>query len=325
MSVTAAVAIWATVVAVTAFAGIRIGLSGPRFGVALATAALLFGFELFFAVPRVREQGKRWLGARAGILAPLVPLFAALIYSFAVTTDWKLMLASAAYVVVPSLLLASSAGKVPGAWEDYAALAVIWLPVEFRWMYRMFPYPPQLTHTLTILLGVSTAVAAFVLLRRLEGVGYAAEWRRGFGWNFALHYFVFIAIAIPVGIKIGFLTFGPAWPHLRASPFSATAGALFWAAGVLLFTAWPEEFLFRGLLQNLLTRTFKNEWAALAVASVIFGLSHIFHAPYPNWKYVALATIAGLFYGHAWMRTRSLVPGVLVHALVDISWHLLFR
>jgi hypothetical protein len=47
------------------------------------------------------------------MLAPLVPLFAALIYSFAVTTDWKLMLAGTAYVVVPSLLLASSAGKRP--------------------------------------------------------------------------------------------------------------------------------------------------------------------------------------------------------------------
>ena len=58
---------------------------------------------------------------------------------------------------------------------------------------------------------------------------------------------------------------------------------------------------------------------------MIFGLSHIFHAPYPNWKYVLLATIAGLFYGHAWMKTGSLLPGVLVHALVDISWHVLFR
>jgi membrane protease YdiL (CAAX protease family) len=35
--------------------------------------------------------------------------------------------------------------------------------------------------------------------------------------------------------------------------------------------------------------------------------------------------MAGLFYGHAWMKTRSLVPGTLVHALVDISWHILFR
>jgi membrane protease YdiL (CAAX protease family) len=40
---------------------------------------------------------------------------------------------------------------------------------------------------------------------------------------------------------------------------------------------------------------------------------------------VLMASIAGIFYGLAWMRTRSLVPGVLIHAAVDISWHILFR
>ena len=32
-----------------------------------------------------------------------------------------------------------------------------------------------------------------------------------------------------------------------------------------------------------------------------------------------LATIAGLFYGRTWMKTGSLFPGAIVHALVDIS------
>ena len=56
---------------------------------------------------------------------------------------------------------------------SYAGAIVIWVPVEFKWMYRIFPYPPPLTHVLTILMALSTGVAAFVLLRRLEGVGYA--------------------------------------------------------------------------------------------------------------------------------------------------------
>ena len=93
----------------------------------------------------------------------------------------------------------------------------------------------------------------------------------------------------------------------------------------MLFTAWPEEFLFRGLLQNLLSKSFRSEWVGLIVASVIFGFSHILHAPFPNWKYVFLATIAGFFYGRAWMKTESLVPGVLIHAAVDTLWHILFR
>lgn len=325
LSLVGAVAIWALIVAMAAFWGIWAGLVGIRFVIALGMAALLFAFEFFLAVPNVLARTQHLLGERGGILAPLVPLFAVLIYSFGVTNNWKMMLAGAAYAVIPPLLVASCAGKPPGTWEDYLAALVLWLPVEFRWMYRIFPEPPQLTHTLTILMALSAGVAAFVLLRRLDGVGYAAEWKRGFGWNFALHYLVFAAIAIPIGIKIGFLTYGPALPRLRELPFSTIGTFPLWALGVVVFTAWPEEFFFRGLLQNLLSRTLKNPWAGLLITSIIFGLSHIFHAPYPNWKYVGLATIAGLFYGHAWMRSGSLVPGVLLHTLVDLSWHVLFR
>ncbi len=76
-------------------------------------------------------------------------------------------------------------------------------------MYRLFPYPPQLTHTLTVLMALSTGVAAFVLLRRLDGIGYAIEWRTGFAWQVALNFIAFAAIAIPLGIRIHFITWGP--------------------------------------------------------------------------------------------------------------------
>ena len=317
MSFALAAAIWAAMLVLAAFLGVWMGLGGRRFIIALGIAAVLFGFELFLAAPRVLDGVQKVLRTRGGIIAPLVPLFAVLVYAFGVTSDWRAMLTGAAYTVVPAILIAGSAGKSGGTWEDYATILIIWLPVEFQWMYRLFPYPPVLTHTLTILLALSTAVAAFVLLRRLEGVGYAVEWRRGFGWQFLFNFVVFAAIAIPLGIKIHFLTWDPTFARVRSLPL--------FAPGILLFTAWPEEFLFRGVLQNLLARSLKNRWAGLAVASIIFGLSHILHAPYPNWKYVLLATIAGLFYGHAWMKTGSLLPGVLVHALVDISWHVLFR
>jgi hypothetical protein len=226
-------------------------------------------------------------------------------------------LVGAAYGILPALLVATSAGKAPGTWEDYAAMMLVWLPVEFRWMYRVFPYPTELTHSLTILMALGAGVAAFVLLRRMEGVGYEIVWRKGFGPNVALHFLIFTVIAVALGIEIGFLKFDPTLARLRSLPLAVV--------GITFFTAWPEEFLFRGVLQNLLSRTLKNQWTGLAIASVIFGLSHILHAPFPNWKYVFLATIAGLFYGHVWMKTGSLFPGALVHALVDVSWHVLFR
>ena len=309
------------VVALAAFEGGRRGFHGRAFAIALGIAAVLFGFELFLAVPRVLQSAQRSLAGHGSYFIALIPLFAVLVYSLAVSGSWKFLVLGAGYCVLPALLLASSAGKSPGTWEDYAALLLMWLPavlpVPTRLLYRVFPYPPLLTHTLAILLALSTAVAAFVLLRRLDGTGYAITWSRGFTANFALHFAIFAAVAIPLGIALGFLVFEPSLARARGGPLTLL--------GILFFTAWPEEFLFRGLLQNLLSRATKNQWAGLVVASIIFGFSHIYHAPFPNWKYVLLATIAGLFYGHCWIRTRSLVPGALVHALVDISWHILFR
>jgi uncharacterized protein len=317
--------VWALVVAGAAFLGLRAGFGGRHFAIALGVAAALFAFELFLALPSVQDRVAASFGNRGGMLAPIVPLFAVLTYSWGVAGGWQWMLIGAVYAVIPALLLAGSRGTAQGTWEDYAALVVLWLPVEFRWMYRLFPYPPPLTHTLTILLALGTGVAAFVLLRQLPRVGYALEWRRGFAFHFGFNFLAFSVIAIPLGLKIGFLHWKPALPVIRAISLSGPIGAVLSGIGILLFTAWPEEFLFRGLLQNLLSKSFQSEWAGLIVASVVFGFSHILHAPFPNWKYVFLATIAGFFYGRAWMKTGSLVPGVLIHAAVDTLWHVLFR
>jgi uncharacterized protein len=322
MDLPTAAAAWAVIVGLATFYGIRLGYSGHSFVLALGVAAVLFAFELFLAAPRVLERARHTFGEHGAVLAPLLPLFGVLIYTIGVTANWRTALLGAAYAVLPALLAATCIGKPGGQWQDYVALLLIWLPVELRWrgltfLYVLFPYPSQLMHTLTILLALSTGVAAFLLLRRLDGMGYAVEWRRGFAWNVVLHFGVFAVIAIALGLRIGFLTFAPSLARLRTAPIEVV--------GILFFTAWPEEFLFRGVLQNILSRTFKNRGAGLAVASVAFGFAHIFHAPFPNWKYVFLATLAGLFYGRTWIKTGSLFPGAIVHALVDILWHILFR
>jgi len=309
--------VWAAIVLLTAVLGNWMGYGGKLFALALGVAALLFALAWFLAVPAVLEFLQRSPGGRMAFLAPLMPFVAAIVYSFGVSGSTKLAIAGAAYVITPPILLSSCAGSAAGKWEDYAAAIALWLPIQFQWLYKVFPWPPPLTHTMSVLLALSAGVAAFMLVRRLEGVGYAVEWRRGFAWNFGFHYVVYAAIAIFLGLRIGFLTFDPSLRRGPSLPISIL--------GILFFTAWPEEFFFRGILQNLFSKTFKNDWAGLVAASFVFGFSHIRHAPFPNWKYVLMATIAGLFYGHAWMKTRSLLPGVLVHALVDISWHILFR
>ena len=177
----------------------------------------------------------------------------------------------------------------------------------------------SLTTKLQWLVWIGVSLVFFFSVISMDGIGYAVTLNKNDAWTILVHFAGFALIAIVIGTRIGFLTYEPSRARLHPIPLALSV------VGILLFTAWPEEFLFRGVLQNLFSRSFKNQWAALALALLIFGLSHIFHAPYPNWKYVLLATIAGIFYGHTWMKTGSLFPAAVVHALVDILWHILFR
>src|SRR5260370_18867228 len=99
----------------------------------------------------------------------------------------------------------------------------------------------------------------------------------------------------------------------------------FVSIGILFLTAWPEELLFRGLLQNMLSRASKSDLTGWWTASILFGFSHIPNNYFPNWRYVVLASIAGFFYGWTWRKTGSIFASALVHAAVDATWHFLFR
>lgn len=305
--------LWAAFVVFAIFMGIDLGYGGRRFVIAIFVAATLLACEIFIACPRVGD----WLTSlfRGGrfFLAPIVPLAAFVIYALNVyPSRWLWILAGISYVVIPALLAAAARGKSAGVREDYLALFIIWLPVQFRWMYYLSPFPSPLTHTLTILFALTAALAAFLFVRGLDGIGYAVEWRRGFRRAVLLNFMVLAVIIIPLGEAIHFIHFGPTAHSLKATPLTALE--------ILIFTAWPEEFLFRGLLQNLLSRSLNNRYAGWIIASIVFGFAHILHAPVPNWKYVCLATLAGLFYGRAWMKTGSLIPGAIIHALVDSIW-----
>ena len=91
-----------------------------------------------------------------------------------------------------------------------------------------------------------------------------------------------------------------------------------------LFVAVPEELFFRGILQNLL-QTRMTKVRALATASFLFGLSHFPKGAVFNWRYVILASIAGVFYGRAWRDQRKVMTASVTHTAVDVVWSLWFR
>jgi len=61
--------------------------------------------------------------------------------------------------------------------------------------------------------------------------------------------------------------------------------------------------------------------AALAITSALFGLSHFNkRSAHFNWRYVLVASLAGVFYGRAWRENRRVPASTIAHASVDAIW-----
>jgi membrane protease YdiL (CAAX protease family) len=128
-------------------------------------------------------------------------------------------------------------------------------------------------------------------------------------------------VLMVVGIALGFIP-PPHWPG-----GAATGGRMAGAFGVILVgTALPEEILFRSLIQNLIVLRFGASWRTLLAAALIFGCAHLDNGPQPlpNWRYMILATIAGLAYGQVFQRASTVLSSVALHAMVDWTKHFFF-
>jgi hypothetical protein len=201
-----------------------------------------------------------------------------------------------------------------GNWRDYTVLLALGLTVDLRWLEPA--WPTGLAALGKILL-LDAGIFGFLIVRRLDGVGFDLRltWkdvRRGL-----LEYALYAVIAIPLGLWLGFL-------HVHAilpSPLRAIGAFVF----TFFFIAFPEELFFRGWLQNLLERRMGRTLALLSTA-VLFGLSHWNkRAVHFNWRYVLMAAIAGVFYGRAWRAHRRVGASALTHASVDTTWSIWLR
>jgi membrane protease YdiL (CAAX protease family) len=313
-----ALGLWAAICFASALYASWQGFGGRAFAVTLFVFSFYLGAALLLAARGVAERVVAKSGTGAGFLLGFAVLLAYLIYALD-TNSFVLWHAAAAgaFVLVPLALASSASAGGPGAWQDYASLAVIWVGVKFFLPQWLWPYPGgRPSHVLTILLGLNVGLACFLLARKVSGTGYSLGWGRHWGFLILLSFGLFALIAVPLGTAIHFIRFAPRYGELATLPVTAL--------GMLLFTAWPEEFFFRGLLQNLLSRSLESDAVGWVSASVLFGLSHLTNLGFPNWRYVVLASIAGFFYGWTWRKTGSIFASALVHTLVNMAWHFLF-
>jgi uncharacterized protein len=111
----------------------------------------------------------------------------------------------------------------------------------------------------------------------------------------------------------GYVRFDPKW----------TAIFIPWAITNLFFTCLAEEAGFRGFLQHELGRIGSNPKiaavVALIISAVLFGLAHLGG----GWSYALAATVAGLGYGAAYLRTRRIEAAMAVHFSVN-ALHFMF-
>ena len=273
--------------------------------------AMAFGF----ASERVTRMVANWPRAQQ-MLVPTVFAAPYIILAAAThTLHWQWL---AFYLVVPvatTWLLAQAAAGDPqqhGNWRDAVILLALGLAVDLRWLDVAWPTGLR---GLGNLLLVDASLYGFIAIRRLNGMGFDFH-LRWTDWKTGLRELLFFApVVLILGLTLGFIH-----PHANAPPVGKAA--LAWA-GIFVFVAIPEELFFRAWVQNFLERRL-GRWAALIVASILFGLSH-FNKRNPtgahfNWHYILIASFAGIFYGRAWRDNRRIPASTITHTFVDWLW-----
>lgn len=266
---------------------------------------------------RQRATASPWLALGMPFLL-LLPYF---ILAFGTGTfSVRAVAKLAGYIAVPTLLLLPDrlhhAERI--GWRDLAAMLALALPVSAGWLSGVWTWPFEL-YFFSPLFCVCVGVYGFVVVRNLEGVGYRLGFRKADVVDGVVNFAGFALLGIPLGLFLGFIHFRPQ----GVSPWDMA----FQLFGIYLTIAIPEELLFRGILQNLLVKSIRSgprDLYGLLIASVIFGASHLHHAPVPNWKYAVLAALAGVFYGNAYRTRQRLPASALTHTLVDTVWHFWF-
>jgi uncharacterized protein len=227
----------------------------------------------------------------------------------------KLTLLVLIYTAAPTLLL-----YLQGARADFLAILLLWLPVEFGAGAALIPRAQQgFLHSVAYGVAILMGLTLFLGFRRIGGMKYnlPRDWRDL--WLPLAGFAIIAPALIAVGIAIGFIPL-PHLPTQSAGRMAAAVGIIFAA------TALPEEILFRALIQNLMMQRFGASTRTLLFASFIFGCAHLDNGPQPtpNWRYMIVATIAGVAYGRVFQKSQSVASSAALHTMVDWTKHFFF-
>jgi membrane protease YdiL (CAAX protease family) len=286
-----------------------------RVAIAMFVLELAPAVAFGFAAERVARKVQQW----PRLVRVSVPVLLALPYVVVAASQhmfrWQWFVLYATLPVVIAWLLDQAARVDPeqhGNWRDALILLTLGIAVDLRWFDSAWPHGLE---ALGKILLVDAGLYGFLAIRELTGSGFDLRFAWS-DWKIGLRELIFFA---PPVLALG-LTFGFIHPH---SNFPSIGSALLRWVGIFFFIAIPEELFFRSWVQNLLERRVGRA-ASLVITSILFGLSH-FNKRNPvgahfNWRYVILATIAGIFYGRAWRENRRVPASTITHTFVDWIW-----
>ncbi len=285
---------------------------------------LLLAAVFAFLVPAAQAAARRAFAASPRRIWA-VPFALAAVFAWAAAVaqafSLPLILAVLVYLLLPAACAAMAGGGEgkPG-WLDFAAILLLWLPMEFAAGAALVPRPAQgFLHSVVYGLAILLGFTIWLGFRPMDGMKYRPPRTAR---DFRLPAVGFAAVApllIAVGIAIGFIPF-PHPPNRPPGTMAAAAGIIFAA------TALPEEILFRALIQNFLMQRLGSGWRTLLLASAIFGAAHLDNGPQaaPNWRYAIEATVAGVAYGRVFQKASSVTSSALLHMAVDWTKHFFF-
>lgn len=132
----------------------------------------------------------------------------------------------------------------------------------------------------------------------------------------AITFLVMALLFFVLATVLGYSKFEPKLPHFTPV----------WIVVNLFFTCLTEEAIFRKLIQQRIFDSLSKSHTkyalgvSLIVASLTFGLAHY----NGGIMYIVLASVAGLFYGYVYHKTKRIESAMLLHVLFNLTHLLLF-
>lgn len=126
-----------------------------------------------------------------------------------------------------------------------------------------------------------------------------------------------------IGTPIVVFAIGLALGYVNVDPKIVAYTPIFLLCN-LLFTCVTEEAFFRGFMQHQLSvgmqRWRAGPYIAMVIAAILFGIAHAKGGP----MLIGLASLAGLGYGYAFLRSKRIEAAILTHFALNALHFLAF-